>query len=150
MINRKSIGGFDFILFSIGKSSSLHFAFADIETDHYPSISFIVHVIDHSFRGSIDIWIEKDILQEFYDDLKQMIMTREGRLNLTSMSPEELELSIISENKKQFYINYSIKKTRPANNKLLNETLLSGSFEYDSEYLYELEQDIRNIMKLFK
>lgn len=149
MITRKPLGDIDFILFSLDRSSSLNFTFADIETDRYPSISFSVNVIDHSFRGSIDTWIEKNLLQEFHDDLKEMIISREGNLNLSSMSPEEFNFSIISVRKDHFYIKYSIKKNRYANN-ILNETILSGSFEYDSEYLNKFEHDIRNIMKLFK
>jgi hypothetical protein len=149
LITRKPLGDFDFILFSLDRSSSLNFTFADIDTERYPSISFLVNVIDHSFRGSIEIWIEKNLLQEFHRNLKEMISNREGNLSLSSMSPEEFNLSIISVRRDYFYINYSIKRTRYSNI-VLHETVLNGSFDYDPEYLSKFEQDMRNIMNLFK
>ncbi|OKP92958.1 hypothetical protein [Paenibacillus sp. P32E] len=149
MTTRKLINDFDFILFSLDRRSSLQFTFIDIETERYPSISFLVDVIDHSFKGSIEIWIEKNILEEFYKSLKETMNSREGNLSLGSMSPEEFKLSMISIRKDLFIINYTIKRTKYLNNKL-SETILSGSFEYDREYLNKLEQDLRNIKKLFK
>ncbi|WP_218618698.1 hypothetical protein, partial [Paenibacillus sp. P3E] len=85
MTTRKLINDFDFILFSLDRRSSLQFTFIDIETERYPSISFLVDVIDHSFKGSIEIWIEKNILEEFYKSLKETMNSREGNLSLGSM-----------------------------------------------------------------
>jgi len=149
MTIRKPLNDFDFIIFSLDHCSSLQFTFVDIETERYPSISFLVDVVDDSFKGAIEIWIEKNLLEEFYENLKEMINSREGNLSLNSMSPEEFQLSMISTRKDLLIINYSIKKTRYLNNNL-NETIFRGSFEFDQEYLNKLEQDLRNIKKLFK
>ncbi|WDH96235.1 hypothetical protein PUW24_18925 [Paenibacillus urinalis] len=147
MIISKPLGEYDFILFSTDRKSTILFTFLEIELERYPSISFRIHIKDHLFIGEINVWVEKEKIDSFLRDVKELNSSRKGKVSLESMSPEELELTIQSERVNLFLLNYSIKQTKYLNNKLI-ETTLKGTFEFDSEFFNELEQNVKAIDKL--
>ncbi|WP_256762446.1 hypothetical protein [Cohnella sp. WQ 127256] len=147
MITRKPLDENDFILFSLDRKSSVHFSFADLEAERYPSISYKVEIIDHSFRGSTNICLEKHKKKEFLTDLIEINKLREGFINIKSMSPEEFEISLESIRLDRFIINYSLQRNRYSENYMIT-TKLNGSFEFDSEYFNKFEKDIRRIYEL--
>lgn len=147
MIISKPLGEYDFILFSTDRKSTILFTFLEIELERYPSISFRVHIKDHLFSGEINIWIEKEKIDAFLKDVKDLNSSRIGKLSLESMSPEELELTIQSERVDHFLVSYSIKQTKYAKNKLIGTTF-KGTFEFDSEFFNDLEQNVKAIGKI--
>ncbi|MDG0808056.1 hypothetical protein [Cohnella rhizosphaerae] len=149
MIISKPLEEYDFILFSTDRKSSMLFTFLEIEQERYPSISFRVHIKDYMFSGEVYIWIEKEKIDNFLRDIKELNSSRKGKLTLESMSPEELELSIQSERVDLFLMNYSIKQTKYCKNKMI-ETILKGTFEFDLEFFNDLEQNVKAIVKLLK
>lgn len=72
MIISKPLGEYDFILFSTDRKSTMLFTFLEIELARYPSISFRVHIKDHLFSGEINIWIEKEKVDNFLRDIKEL------------------------------------------------------------------------------
>lgn len=149
MVISKPLGEYDFILFSTDRKSTILFTFLEMEKERYPSISFRVHIKDHLFSGEVNIWIEKEKIDNFLRDIKELNSSRKGKLTLESMSPEELELTIQSERVELFLVNYSIKQTKYTKNKMI-ETTLKGTFEFDSEFFNDLEQNVKAIVKLLK
>ncbi|GIO84033.1 hypothetical protein J25TS5_09650 [Paenibacillus faecis] len=149
MVISKPLGEYDFILFSTDRKSTILFTFLEMEKERYPSISFRVHIKDHLFSGEVNIWIEKEKIDNFLRDIKEFNSSRKGKLTLESMSPEELELTIQSERVELFLVNYSIKQTKYTKNKMI-ETTLKGTFEFDSEFFNDLEQNVKAIVKLLK
>ena len=121
MIISKPLGEYDFILFSTDRKTTMLFTFLEIELDRYPSISFRVHIKDHLFSGEINIWIEKEKIDDFLRDLKELNSSRKDKLYLESMSPEEFELTFQSERVDLFLVNYSIKQTKYSKNKLIEQ-----------------------------
>jgi len=148
MVISKPLGENEFILFSTDRKATILFTFLEIELNRYPSISFRVHIKDHLFSGEVNIWIEKEKIDDFLRDIKELNSSRKGKCFLESMSPGELELVIQSERIDHCLVNYSLKRSKYSNNKMI-ETTLKGTFEFDSEFFNDLEQNVKAIDKLF-
>lgn len=58
--------------------------------DAYVQIS----ISSSGFKGHNDLWIQSDELRQFYVDLAALDRTLRDEAKLTSMSPDELELTI--------------------------------------------------------
>jgi len=138
---------YGFKLISIDRETIMQFTLLDLETERYPSISLLVDVVDRSFRGSINVWFDKNSIEVFLMKLIKLNKDRDGQSGINSMSPEEFELLISSTRKDQFIITYKLHKRKYSNNSLI-ETKLVGSFDFDTEYFNQFEQDLRGILKL--
>jgi hypothetical protein len=147
MILNKSISEYDIVLQSKDRKSNIIFTFMDIELKHLPSINFIVNVCDQKFAGEVNIWIDKEVFSEFFERLIEANNKRTGNFNIRSMTPEELELNFIAQSNGRYEILYSIKKSGFLENRSI-ETVLKGSFEYDTEFLNQLAEKLKDVKKL--
>ncbi|WP_214628990.1 hypothetical protein [Paenibacillus agaridevorans] len=146
MIFNKPIGQFDFVLQSKDRKSNIVFTLIDFELNRLPSINYLVSIKDREFSGEVNIWIDNEVFIDFYERLKEANLKRTGNFNIRSMTPEELEMNLISQRKGSYEIEYSIKKNSYLDNRLI-ETVLKGAFEYDTEFLNQLEEKLKDIKK---
>ncbi|TVX93802.1 hypothetical protein [Paenibacillus agilis] len=149
MIFNNPIGEFDFVLHSKDRKSKIIFTFVELEVEHLPSINYIVNIVDHRFSGEVDVWIEKEILNDFVEALTEANNKRTTKLNLRSMSPEEMDINFISQRNGHYEIAYSIKRAGYSDNTFV-ETLLKGAFEMDTEFLNLIEEKLKEINKMLR
>jgi hypothetical protein len=147
MILNTPIGEYDIVLQSKDRKSNIIFTFVDIELNHLPSINYIVNINDKKFAGEVNVWIDKEVFSEFFEGLIEANIKRTGNFIIRSMTPEELEVDFIGQSNGRYEILYSIKKSGFIENRLI-ETVLKGSFEYDTEFLNQLTEKLKDVKKL--
>jgi hypothetical protein len=62
----------------------------------YPSLEVRIEARSKGFSGASDVWVDGFALKEFTAALRELERSRQGRLELRSMSPDELSLVLRS------------------------------------------------------
>ncbi|WP_141504393.1 WapI family immunity protein [Paenibacillus luteus] len=82
---------------SINQSSVLKLLHIQSERHYLPSISLSVSVADSGFCGeNPEVWFEADEVSRFVTAVQKLDRERKGSAKLSSMSPDECLLAIIS------------------------------------------------------
>ncbi|NMO98282.1 hypothetical protein [Paenibacillus lemnae] len=147
MIFNKPLDHYDFFIQSENTKSHIIFSFIDIELERSKSINYLVNVKDDLFAGQVDIWIDHEEFNHFIEGILKSENSEVEQIRLKAMSQEELEVTFVNQRMGHYEIAYLIKKIRYSQNRLI-ETTLKGSFDYDSEFLNLLKENLKNIQKL--
>ncbi|WP_156739234.1 hypothetical protein [Paenibacillus oryzae] len=143
----KPLDPYDFFIQSEDKKSHILFSFKDVELERYKSINYLVYIKDDQFAGQVEIWIEHEELHNFMEGLLKAENSEVKMIHLKAMSDEEFEMTFIDQKMGHYEIAYSITKRRYSRAGLI-ETILKGSFGYDSEFLNLLKERLKGINKL--
>ncbi|MEJ8302705.1 hypothetical protein [Saccharibacillus sacchari] len=147
MTMNKRLNPYDFSLQSEDPKSVILFSFKEVELERYKSINYLVHIKDDLFTGHIEIWIAYEDFKLFVEGLLKTRNKESNRIRLQAMSEDEFEMTLIERRSENYEVAYSITKRRYSKNRLI-ETTLKGSFDYDSEFLNALKQNVKDICRL--
>jgi len=62
----------------------------------YGDAYILVSISSHGYCGKNDLWVSKDDLSQFFNDIIKLEESRQGSALLSSISPGELEINVYS------------------------------------------------------
>ena len=133
---------YDFRFYSDDKNSHITFTLEEYVQNHLPSLSCSIEVSDNKFKGwNINVWFKLEELHKFISELQEFSKSRKGKVSLSAMSSDDFDITFESRNQKGDVITfYSLSKY---NNEIPIKTTLTGGFQFDSEFLLKLIDDLK-------
>lgn len=106
----------------------------------YPSLEVRVEAKAQGFSGAAAVWLDGFALKEFAAALRGFEKSRQGRLELQSMSPDELGLALRSmDHAGHLLVEFALSRTALVGDRPESVALrVSGAFELDPGTLGEL------------
>jgi hypothetical protein len=107
-----------------------------------PTLSCSIEVSDNKFKGwNINVWFKLEDIHKFISELQEFSKFRKGKVSLSAMSPDDFDITFESCNQKGDVItHYSLSKYK---NEIRIKTTLTGGFQFDSEFLLKLIDDLK-------
>lgn len=132
----------------IGRFSCLDLDIIEFELAYYPSLNIRVEVRDEGFVAAArDVWVEWEEWQHFLSDLQGCERVRTGHAALTSMSPDECEITIErGDGLGHFLLTYQLARDRYTCRGSMRQAF-SGAFDLDMEHFQENVTEILELAR---
>ncbi len=106
----------------------------------YPSLEVCVEATTKGFSGAADVWIDGFALKEFHAALREFEKSRQGKVELLGMDPQDLRLAIRSmDHAGQLLVELALARKVLVGDRPEPVTLnMSGAFELDPATLGEV------------
>jgi hypothetical protein len=142
---------YDFRIYSEDRESHITFTVEEYLHERLASVSCTVEVMDNEFKGwNINVWFSIEDLLKFIAQLEDLNKSRQGKISLNAMSPEDFGISLESYNKRGSIIAlYSI-STCKLDNEFRFQNTLTGGFHIDSEFFSKLIDDFKHLTTIVK
>ena len=114
-----------------------------------PSLRLSVSTNDEGFSGAYNgVWISLDDYEKFSADLRLCEETRRGKATLSSMSPDEFEVTIEQcDGWGHFLLRYTLSRFSYVRQGSLNKSV-SGGFDLDASSFKELVEEFDNLINV--
>jgi len=111
-----------------------------------PSLRLSVSTNDEGFSGAYNgVWISLDDYEKFSADLRLCEETRRGKATLSSMSPDEFEVTIEQcDGWGHFLLRYTLSRFSYVRQGSLNKSV-SGGFDLDSGCLADIVSELARL-----
>jgi len=128
------------------ENSYIKLELLETELINFPSFLINCSIKNGNYMAIDKIWIELPEYNIFFEAFKTLNKKREGIASITSMSPEELNITIKTlETNGPFQLHFNMSKV--TYNPNLIKLSLSGGFELDSEFINTYENELLDFNK---
>ncbi|MDP4147160.1 MAG: hypothetical protein Q8936_22240 [Bacillota bacterium] len=140
----KPLTDYDFRIYSDDKTSHITFTLEEYVHYRLPCLSCTIEILDNKYKGwNTSVWFTLEDLLSFIIGLEDLERTRQGKLSLNAMSPEDFNITFENYNKKGNIVAYYSISNIKYNAEINLRNILTGGFQVDSEFFSKVLSDFK-------